>query len=225
MISYDLFISVEKALAAYTRGQVLALAALGLERLWPMFYDWTCTDGDPLLYQKPLAFRKPMRDLLDAFWAQAEGGQMKEETSGMLDSFLDFINASCDGNDAPDVDMGTGRPLLDLLFGGVDCFFSERDAEADASDCITRYAAYLSDRLYDRHCGRCKAELSGFEGPEAARQRHFSQRMDSAAADDPLWRQELARIEQDFRLVKSPDLTPQHLLTRRKELHKMAYVT
>lgn len=225
MISYDLFISVKKALSDCSRGQVLALAALGLERLWPMFYDWTCTDGDPLLYQKPAAFRKPMRDLLDAFWAQAEGGQRVEQAGGMLDGFLDFINAACDENDAPDVDMGTGRPLLDLLFGGVDCFLSQRDTEADASDCITAYGAYLSDRLYDRHYDRCKAALSGFAGSEEERRRIFSQRMDEAAADDPLWRQELERIEQDFRLVKSPDLTPRRLCDRRKSLHKMGYAT
>lgn len=51
--------------------------------------------------------------------------------------------------DAPDVDMATGRPLLNMMFGGVSCFFSEIDAKSYAGECITAYASYLDGILHD----------------------------------------------------------------------------
>ena len=75
MVSYGLYENVTENLSSYTRTQVLTLAAFGLERLWKMFNDWTKTEGDALLYQRPISFRQRTRDILDFLWEQIESGQ------------------------------------------------------------------------------------------------------------------------------------------------------
>lgn len=94
MISYNLYENVTENLSSCSRTQMLALAAFGLERLWRMFYDWTKTEGDACLYQKPISFRQHARDILDFFWEQIESEQEINSHGKEHDSFLDFINAS-----------------------------------------------------------------------------------------------------------------------------------
>ena len=222
MISYSLYISVTEELASCTRMQTLALAALGLERLWKMFSDWTDTEGDPLLYQRPAAFRRRARDILDLFWAQIEAGQESSRHDGELRRFLDFVNGSCDGNDAPDVDMGTGRPLLNEMFGGVQCFFSEMEEKSNAAGCVTAYAGYLEGILYDRYDGPCREGLP--QVPPGERAELLERRIDAAIGEDPLWKAELARIRQDFLLVRDSSADFARLRKRRAELWQMDYL-
>lgn len=75
MISDNLYSQIQEDLAFCDRMQMLTLATFGLERLWRMFEDWTKTEGDPLLYQKPNSFRQRMRNILDHIWEQIESGQ------------------------------------------------------------------------------------------------------------------------------------------------------
>ena len=224
MITYDLYKAVKTALSSCTRAQTLTLAALGLERLWPMFCAWTETEGDPLLYQRPRAFRQPARELLDCFWELAEGGHAEARLGRRLHHFLDFVNAACDPNDAPDVDMGTGRPLLGLMFGGVDCFLSEQDAESGAGACITEYAAYLGDRLYDQLYDQCRASIPLLDVPPREQQRLTNKALDAAIAEAPIWKEELARIRGDFAIVKSSPASLERLRSRRLEIRRMDFL-
>ena len=87
MISDNLYSQIQEDLVSCDRMQMLTLAAFGLERLWRMFEDWTKTEGDPLLYQKPNSFRQRVRDILDHIGEQIESRQEinpyeKENTTG-----------------------------------------------------------------------------------------------------------------------------------------------
>ena len=225
MVSYSLYENVTGSLFSYTRTQVLTLAAFGLERLWKMFYDWTKTEGDALLYQRPISFRQRTRNILDFLWEQIENGPKINSHGKEHDSLLDFINAACDENDAPDVDMGTGRPLLDMMFSGVHCFFYEIDAESYASSCITAYASYLDDILHDRYYDKCKESVSIQEVSQRDKAKLLDMKIDAAIAEDPLWKKELERIQQDFLLVKNHSNDIERLHKRKIEIQQMDYIS
>lgn len=228
MVSYSLYENVTENLSSYTRTQVLTLAAFGLERLWKMFNDWTKTEGDALLYQRPISFRQRTRDILDFLWEQIESGQEINSHCKEHDSLLDFINAACDENDAPDVDMGTGRPLIDMMFSGVHCFFNEIGAESYASSCITAYASYLADILYDRFYDKyresiCLQEVS--QRDQRDRAKILDKKIDAAIEEDILWKAELQRIQEDFLLVKNHFNDIELLHKRREEIQQMDYIS
>ena len=226
MSSYDLFLHVKGELSSYSRAQMLTLAAFGLERLWRMFDDWTKTEGDILLYQKPISFRKRARDILDLLWEQLESGQEINRHEQEFMSFLDFINASFDEEDAQDVDMGTGRPLLDIMFSGVSCFFFEEDAKSEASTCITAYADYLDGLLGDWVYDAYKKGLSLPAGiSQREKQKLLYEKVDAAVAEQSLWRAEVERIQQDFIIVKRHSDNFDCLCQRKLEIQQMDYVT
>lgn len=225
MVSYSLYENVTENLSSYTRTQVLTLAAFGLERLWKMFNDWTKTEGDALLYQRPISFRQRTRDILDFLWEQIESGQEINSHCKEHDSLLDFINAACDENDAPDVDTGTGRPLIDMMFSGVHCFFNEIDAESYASSCITAYASYLADILYNRFYDKCKESICLQEVSQRDRAKILDMKIDAAIEEDILWKAELQRIQEDFLLVKNHSNDIELLHKRREEIQQMDYIS
>lgn len=225
MISYNLYENVTENLSSYTRTQMLVLAVLGLERLWKMFYDWTNTEGDALLYQKPISFRQRARDILDFCWEQIENGQEINSYGKELYNFLDFINAACDEDDAPDVDMGTGKPLLDMMFSGIHCFFFEEDAKNCAGSCITAYASYLDGILHDRYYDKCKESVSVQELSQRDKAKLLDMEIDAAIAEDPLWKKELERIQQDFLLVKKHSNDIECLHKRKIEIQQMDYIS
>lgn len=224
MVSYDLFLEIKENLSSCNRRQTLALAALGLERLWRMFDDWTKTEGDPLLYQKPISFRQRTRDILDFLWEQIKSGEETNRHEKELESLLDFINASCDEMDAQDVDMGTGRPLLGMMFGGVSCFFSIENTRAYASECITAYAAYLADLLYDRFYDECKESISHEDISQQEAGKLLASKIDAAIAENPLWRAEIERIQLDFIIVKKHSNNFECLCKRKLEIQQMDYI-
>lgn len=224
MISFDLYQQIEKELASCTRMQTLALAAFGLERLWRMFDDWTKTEGDPLLYQKPNSFRQRVRDILDHIWEQIESRQEINPYEKEFDDFLNFVNASCDEMDAQDVDMGTGRPLIDEMFSGAVCFFSEREARSNASSCITAYAEYLSELLYDCFYAECKKSVPGQEISPREREMLVDAKIDAAIAEHPLWKAEVERIQHDFVIVKKDSDNFECLCKRKSEIQQMDYL-
>lgn len=225
MVSYGLYENVTENLSSYTRTQVLTLAAFGLERLWKMFNDWTKTEGDALLYQRPISFRQRTRDILDFLWEQIESGQEINSHCKEHDSLLDFINTACDENDASDVDMETGRPLIDMMFSGVHCFFNEIDAESYASSCITAYASYLADILYDRFYDKFKESICLQEVSQRDRAKILDMKIDAAIEEDILWKAELQRIQEDFLLVKNHSNDIELLHKRREEIQQMDYIS
>lgn len=225
MISHNLYLQIEEELASCDRMQMLTLAALGLERLWRMFDDWTKTEGDPLLYQKPSSFRQRARDILDHIWQQIESGQEINHHEEEFDDFLDFVNASCDEMDAQDVDMGTGGPLIDEMFSGAICFFSEREARSYASSCMIAYAEYLSELLYDHFYDACKKIISGQGISPIEKQNLLDAKIDAAIAEHPLWKTEIERIQQDFVIVKKYSNNFECLYKRKLEIQQMDYIT
>lgn len=225
MVSYDLFLETKENLSSCNRTQMLALAALGLERLWRMFDDWTKTQGDPLLYQKPISFRQRARDVLDFLWEQLKSGQETNSHEKELESFLDFINASCDEMDAQDVDMGTGRPLLGMMFGGISCFFSTENTRAYASECITAYAVYLADLLFDRVYDECKESVSLQDISQREKEKLLDTKINAAIAENPLWKAETERIQRDFIIVKKHSNNFECLCKRKLEIQQMDYIT
>ena len=225
MISDNLYSQIQEDLVSCDRMQMLTLAAFGLERLWRMFEDWTKTEGDPLLYQKPNSFRQRMRDILDHIWEQIESGQEINPYEKEFNDFCNFVNASFDENDGQDVDMGTGTPLIDEMFSGVVCFFSEREARSYASSCIVSYAGYLLELLYDRFYDECKKSVSGQEISPGERAELLDAKIDAAIAEHPLWKEEIERIKHDFAIVKKESNHFKSLCERKVEIQRMNYIT
>ena len=225
MISDNLYSQIQEDLAFCDRMQMLTLATFGLERLWRMFEDWTKTEGDPLLYQKPNSFRQRMRNILDHIWEQIESGQEINPYEKEFDNFLNFVNASFDENDGQDVDMGTGNPLINEMFCGAVCFFSEREARKYASSCITAYAEYLSGLLYDYFYNECKKSVSGQEISPKERQKLLDAKIDGAIMEYPLWKEEIERIKRDFAIVKKESNNFKLLCERKVEIQQMNYIT
>ena len=225
MISDNLYSQIQEDLVSCDRMQMLTLAAFGLERLWRMFEDWTKTEGDPLLYQKPNSFRQRVRDILDHIGEQNESRQEINPYEKEFDDFLNFVNASCDEMDAQDVDMGTGRPLIDEMFSGAVCFFSEREARSNASSCIIAYAEYLSGLLYDYFYDECKKSISGQEISPKERQKLLDAKIDGAIAEHPLWKDEMERIKHDFAIVKKGSNNFNSLCERKAKIQQMNYIT
>lgn len=225
MVSDNLYSQIKEDLVSCDRMQMLTLAAFGLERLWRMFDDWTKTEGDPLLYQKPSSFRQRMRDILDHIWEQIESKQDINPYEKEFDDFLDFVNASYDEMDAQDVDMGTGSPLIGEMFSGAVCFFSEREARNYASCCIVSYAEYLSELLYDYFYDECKKSVSSQEISPREREKLLDAKIDAAIAEHPLWKEEMERIKHDFAIVKKDSNSLKSLCERKVEIQQMNYIT
>lgn len=225
MISLKLYQQIEEDLISCDGMQMLTLAAFGLERLWRMFEDWTKTEGDPLLYQKPNSFRQRMRDILDHIWEQIESRQEINPYKKEVHDFCDFVNASFDEDDGQDVDMETGTPLIDEMFSGAVCFFSEREARNYASACIASYAEYLSDLLYDYFYDECKKSFSGQEISPSEWHKLLDEKIDAAIAEHPLWKEEAERIKHDFAIVKKESNNFECLCKRKLAIQQMDYVT
>lgn len=225
MVSDSLYLQIKEDLACCNRIQMLTFAALGLERLWRMFHDWTKTEGDPLLCQKPSSFHQRARNILDHIWEQIESGQEINRHQEEFDDFLDFVNSSFDEMDAQDVDMETGTPLIDEMFSGAICFFSEEKAIDYASVCVTSYAEYLSELLYDFLYDECKNSISNQEISPIERQKLLDAKIDAAIAEHPLWKEEIERIKHDFAIVKKDSSNVALLCKRKIETQKMDYIT
>ena len=104
-------------------------------------------------------------------------------------------------------------------------FFYEIDAESYASSCITAYASYLDDILHDRYYDKCKESVSVQEVSQRDKAKLLDMEIDAAIAEDPLWKKDLERIQQDFLLVKNHSNDIERLHKRKIEIQQMDYIS
>ena len=209
-VEYKLYQEVTGELKARSRQQRLAAAALGLERLWPMFEEWTTTEGHMLLYRRPAEFQTPVRRMLDACWQQIDSETAIKPLQEQYSSLLRFMSASFDEDDGPNVDFAAGKPLIDELFCGVRCFFAEDSQACYASACVTAYSGYLFEKLYDECCDN-----------ESSWQPPLSKTIEETIAAHPSWQRELAEIRCNLALVNQFSGDVASLYRRREEIWRM----
>lgn len=211
--------TLTKELKSCTHVQGLTLALLGLERTWQMFLDWTCREHVELLLCKPETLRAPVREALDLLWEQVYEGQTYNRHRDVFDRLRDQIDHSFEEEDGPDVDFGTAAPLVDAFYGSASCFFEvlpERRYQrpwcepdfyvSGMAFCTLAYAEALSNFLYDEYSASVSKD---------------SETIFNCMEKDPLWVQEVQRIESDLELVRGCPMNKDRIEQRRNETREL----
>lgn|GEM_PF-2789338 len=220
---------VSAQLEQFSRVQALLVAACTMERLWMLFEGWTKHESAPYLHVKPETFRRPARYLLDLFWEQIWKEQPYGDYLEEYNRFHNQVQSSFDENDGQDVDFGDARLLLDAIECYGFTFFDTPEAVSKRRErqrsgfyipfitttryitsCVTLYAYRLFyDFLPTEFC---------IENSIRRIDKEQQPLVDDYVEQHPLWREEVARIEDDISAAHDYP-SNKELFMARKELY------